>query len=39
MNGGVLPPQARDLYLDMREKFIDQSVKYFDENAILLSDA
>lgn len=34
--GGKLAPQARELYLEMRSKLIEQSQRFFAENAIPL---
>jgi hypothetical protein len=34
----VMPPQARDLYLEMRSKLIEQSDHFFSKNAIQESD-
>jgi hypothetical protein len=33
-----MPPQARDLYLEMRAKLIEQSDHFFSKNAIQESD-
>ena len=37
LHEGVLPPQARDLYLDMRSHLMEQSEKFFEKHAILES--